>query len=175
MLRPIPSRESASLSAVVDSSAVGLLDLGPSVDDRARPRGGGHFSPPATQRHRCSTTTTTFRSEKAAAWRTPGAHLDGKWRNSLVRQRTRVRLISLLGPATGVSAVAGGAIVGVANYVINPVQAIEARKADLRRAPVDLGAVVSHSPISRRHPNQPERGVGHETSAVSAPDRGMSV
>jgi hypothetical protein len=56
----------------------------------------------------------------------------------------------------GASAVAGGAIVGASNYVINRVQAADARKAELRRVLIDLGTVVSR--IDHRLRTEPEPG-----------------
>ena len=56
----------------------------------------------------------------------------------------------------GASALAGGAVVAVSNYVINRVQAADARKAELRRALIDLGDVVSR--IDHRLRVEPEPG-----------------
>ena len=56
----------------------------------------------------------------------------------------------------GASAVAGGSLVAASNYVINRVQAADARKAELRRALIDLGDVVSR--IDHRLRVEPEPG-----------------
>ncbi len=56
----------------------------------------------------------------------------------------------------GASAFAGGVIVAISNYVINRVQAADARKAELRRALIDLGDVVSR--IDHRLRIEPELG-----------------
>jgi hypothetical protein len=56
----------------------------------------------------------------------------------------------------GASAFAGGVIVAISNYVINRVQATDARKAELRRALIDLGDIVSR--IDHRLRIEPEPG-----------------
>jgi hypothetical protein len=56
----------------------------------------------------------------------------------------------------GASAFAGGVIVAISNYVINRVQATDARKAELRRTLIDLGDIVSR--IDHRLQIEPEPG-----------------
>jgi hypothetical protein len=56
----------------------------------------------------------------------------------------------------GSSAVAGGVIVAASNYIINRAQAADARKAELRRALIDLGDVVSR--VDQRLRVEPEPG-----------------
>jgi hypothetical protein len=77
----------------------------------------------------------------------------------------------------GASAVAGGAIVAASNYVINRAQANDARKAELRRALIDLGDVVSR--VDHRLRTEPEPGKAtraiNEAMSTRAPQLDHSI
>ena len=68
----------------------------------------------------------------------------------------------------GASAVAGGLVVASSNYLVNRLQAADARKAELRRALIDLGDVVSR--IDHRLRTEPQPG-----KATQAINRAMAA